>query len=386
MMIHDEEPAIPNLTPAEALSQLEGVFQKGAPAQILQDPAEDFSVSESLIVLFEQEELPLLLETRFMTPDWSLYVRRFLESYSEEVEKTSNLVSPTDTGGPFLYGFAILVDGVPEGSPPLEGDRHKRAQSIISDMLVSMGERPNVQIHPNWGGLSDLYLFSFEERRNFFESFFAEEPGEEPAYLRESGYFSEEGFWGWQAEAILGPDNPILSHYPFMSSEGEGSGPITLVGAFSSRLPPGEGGVQDRLERIQDDSSFQGGIRRLSELFAPENGSGSEGISVSLVPWSYLLPMAISLSLVQKIIEFLETVRLSGGEIFELVPFWEKGFLWLHGSIKGRIETREFLLIDEYVWEFVENMVPALLENHLPVKAQWHPLPGDDRENSLGFL
>ena len=385
-MIHDEEPEIPNLTPAEALSQLEGVFQKGDPAQVLENPAEDFNVSESLIVLFEEEELPLLHETRFMTPDWSLYVRRFLESYSEEVEKTSNLVSPMDTGGPFLYGFGLLVDGVPEEIPAMEEDRLKRARSIISDMLASMGDRPNVQLHPNWGGISDLYLFSFEERRNFFESFFAEGPGEEPAYLRESGYFSEEGFWGWQPEAILGPDNPILSHYPFISPEGEGVGPITLVGAFSSSLSPGEGGVQDRLERMQDDASFQGGIRRLSELFVSENGSGSEGISVSLVPWSYLLPMAISLSLVQKIIEFLETIQLSGRETFELVPFWEKGFLWLHGSIKGRTETREFLLIDEYVWEFVENMLPALLENHLPLKAQWHPLPGEDRENSLGLL
>lgn len=384
-MIHDEEPEIPDLTPDQSLSQLEAIFEKGPPAQVLEDSAEDLAVSESLIILFEEEQLPLLLEARHMTPDWSLYVRRFLESYSEEVEKTTNLILPMDSGGPYLYGFALLLDGIPDEIPSLDDVRLQRVRSFVSEMLVAAGDRPNVLIHPNWGTVPDMYMFSFEERRNFFESFFSEESGAEPEFFRKSDEFGDEGFWGWQPEAILGPDNPILSQFPVTFGDDGGVAPMGLVGAFSSRLPPGEGGLQDRLETMKDEEGFQNGIQRLSELFVPEGG-GSEGLSVSLVPWSYLLPMAVSLALVRQVIGFLENVRLSGRETLELVPFWEGGALWLHGSLRGRPETREFLLIDEYVWEFVENMVPALLENHLPVRAKWHSLPGDGREKSLGFL
>ncbi|MHB1604828.1 MAG: hypothetical protein ACYCTV_00330 [Leptospirales bacterium] len=380
-MVGDEETDIPFHDPATASGVLTLLFEKGSPETVLEDGGLDHEVSDCLISLFEAESLSSLLKIPSMTPDWSLYVRKFLENYSEEAEVETGLLLPGIDGAHYLYGFGILVDGLE--SPLKQVGQESLAEiNNILKMLFSSGheDQLSIRLHPDWAGIPDLYLFSYDERRAFLETQFGEDMEEIPGELGA-------GSWQWDVLPFLGKSHPVLSTFPAPSINGVGRvAPLALVGAISSRVPPGEGSIQERIERFPDDAKFQESLREIARILRGTDAFSEEDVSVSIVPWSYLLPMSISLATVQSIIGFLEGIRLKGKETLDLVPFWENQFLWLHASIRGGGETEEFLLIDEYVWEFVSELVPALLDNHLPMRTKWHALPGDGREYSLGLF
>lgn len=366
-----------------AAARLDHIIRKGPPEDVLSEEEADHAVTESLIEIFEEDALMLLSRMPSMTPEWSLYIRRFLEAYSEEAEVDNPLIVPGAPQENYLYGFGLLADGMVGPRDSLDEETLRQVERMVGELFLSSGDLGlRVHLHPEWAEIPDLYLFSFEERRAFLESMFPPSPGEAyPAYL------SPPDPWMLSRESIPDERHPVLADFlPVNGERGEISQfPIALVGAFYSRIPPENGSVRERIERFPDDVGFQEKLQEISRTLFPGT-KGVEDVSLSIVPWSYLLPMAVSLSLVQKVVTFLEHVRPKGRETLELVPFWEKGFLWLHASIRGATETGEFLLIDEYVWEFVSELVPTLLESHLPIRTKWHPLPADGRELSLGVL
>lgn len=380
-MVGNEETASLFPDPANASGALNLLFEQGSPEQVLEDESLDHEVSDCLITLFEAESLPLLQKIPAMTPDWSLYVRKFLESYSEEAEVETGLLLPGMDGAHYLYGFGILVDGLESPVKSADPEILEEIKNILKTLFPSGPEdHLSIRLHPGWAGIPDLYLFSYDERRAFLETHFGEDTNEVSGV---SGVDS----WEWDVLSVLENTHPVLSAFPALPLNGAGRvSPMALVGAISSRTPPGEGSIQERIERFPDDARFQESLREIAHLLQGRSGVHDEDVSVSIVPWSYLLPMSVSLSVVQSIIGFLEEIRVKGKETLELVPFWENGYLWLHASIRGGVETEEFLLIDEYVWEFVSELVPALLDNHLPLRTKWHALPGDGREHSLGLF
>lgn len=378
-MAGDEETASSFPDPANASAILTQLFEKGGPAQVLEDDLLDHEISDCLITLFESESLPLLQKIHSMTPDWSLYVRRFLENYSEEAEVETGLLLPGVPGSHYLYGFGILVDGLEAPVRHLDQKSIQGIEDILRTLFPSgQGDDLGIRLHAGWAGIPDLYLFSYDERRAFLETCFGGDAEEIP------GIPSLDS-WEWDVLPILGKNHPILSAFSSPGTQEPGRvSPMALIGAISSRMPPGEGSIQERIERFPDDARFQQSLQDISRLL--QGGNVDEDVvSVSIVPWSYLLPMGVSLSVVQCIIGFLEESQPKGKETLELVPFWENNYLWLHASVRGGAESREFLLIDEYVWEFVSELVPTLLANHLPMRTKWHALPSDGRERSLGL-
>ncbi len=368
--------------PVSASRRLAHILEKGHPDDVLEDEETDHALTECLIEIFEEDALALLGEISSMTPDWSLYIRRFLEAYSEEAEVENPLVLPDSANGSYLYGFGLLADGMLRMPDSLSPDACRQIEEQIEALFDSPEEKGlKVQLHPEWAEVPDLYRFSFAERRIFLESIF-------PPVSTEgmTGFMTQEA-WGFGGLPPFPKGNPVLSCFQDYDDEGEDRSlpPLALIGAIFSRVSPEKGNVRERIERFPDDAAFQSRLMDISGLLFPET-KGTNDVSLSIVPWSYLLPMAVSLASVQKIVTFLERVRPKGRETLELVPFWEKGFLWLHVSLKGATNTEEFLLIDEYVWEFVSELVPTLLESHLPIRTKWYPLPGEDRNLSLGVL
>ena len=364
-----------------AAKRLGLILEKGHPDEVLEDEETDQALTESLIEIFEEDALPLLGEVPAMTPDWSLYIRRFLEAYSEEAEIENPLVLPDNENGSYLYGFGLLADGVVSSPDLLSAEACRQIEEQIEALFASPDDRGlKVQIHPEWADVSDLYRFSFAERRIFLESMF-------PPVSAEglTGFLKAEA-WGFSGASGFPEGSPVLLGFQWNAGEEDRTlPPMALVGAIFSRCPPEAGNVRERIERFPDDRVFQSRLMDISGMLFPET-KGSNDVSLSIVPWSYLLPMAVSLASVQKIVTFLERARPKGRETLELVPFWEKGFLWLHVSLKGGTQTEELLLIDEYVWEFVSELVPTLLESHLPIRTKWYPLPSENRELSLGLL
>ncbi|MCL4461734.1 MAG: hypothetical protein M1297_08520 [Nitrospirae bacterium] len=368
--------------PVSAARSLGHILEKGAPDEVLAEEETDHALTECLVEIFEEDALALLGEIPSMTPDWSLYIRRFLEAYSEEAEVENPLILPDSPDGSYLYGLGLLVDGLPRLPDTLDTDTCRHVESQIEALFGSPADRGlKVQLHPEWAGIPDLYRFSFAERRIFLESIFPSVSTEEL-----SGFTPRE-VWRLPGDSGFQKGHPVLRE--FQDNDEEGSArtlsPQAIVGAIFSRLPPERGNVRERIEQFPDDAGFQSRLSEISGLLFPEARNAGD-VSLSIVPWSYLLPMAVSLACVQKIVAFLERVRPRGRETMEIVPFWEKGFLWLHVSLQGATNTGEFLLIDEYVWEFVSELVPTLLESHLPIRTKWHPLPAENRDLSLGVL
>ena len=367
--------------PVSAVRRLGHILEKGHPDAVLKDEETDHFLTECLIEVFEEDALALLGEVPAITPDWSLYIRRFLEAYSEEAEIENPLVLPDSENGSYLYGFGLLADGMMNVPATLTPEACRQIEEQVEMLFESPEDRGlKVQIHPEWAEVSDLYRFSFAERRIFLESMF-------PPISAEglTGFLKQEA-WGFSESAAFPAENPVLTEFQGNSREEDRTlPPLALVGAVFSRCPPEKGNIRERIERFPDDGAFQVKLMEISGMLFPDT-NGANDVSLSIAPWSYLLPMAVSLSSVQKIVTFLERVRPKGREALELIPFWEKGFLWLHVSLKGTTETEEVLLIDEYVWEFVSEVVPTLLDSHLPIRTKWYPLPSENRELSLGLL
>ncbi len=370
---------------SELVNSLSQIIDKGPPEVVLESVADDDVVSEVLANLYEMDALGAISSLPSMTPDWSLAIRRFLETYSEGVELEDDLVQigSSSENSRFMYGFGIMIDGLktPEislSADILEGIREKLSR------IFRLQSKSMLYLHPTLALLPELYLFSFEERREFFL-----EVPEAPLPLSDDLMLDSDdvSFLSAPVETLLGDEHPVVRYMGSSQDlhEGESGYPVFLMGAVISQNSPMEGGIQEFLEG-DEAGEFDAMLSDIAEIMDPENENADELPSVSILPWSLLFPMGVSLHFQQRVMEFVYRMNLSGKETLEMVPFWEDGYLWIHASLKGKNEGHDFLVVDEYVLEFLEELIEPVLTENLPVRLKWHPLPKDGRGLSLGLV
>ncbi|BAM07242.1 hypothetical protein [Leptospirillum ferrooxidans] len=369
----------------ELINSLSQVIDKGTPEVVLENVEDDDVVSEALATLYEMDSLGVISSLPSITPDWSLAIRRFLETYSEGVEVEDDLVQigGTSENSRFMYGFGIMIDGLERPDLSLSPDTLEKIQEKLSSVF-QLRSKSMLYLHPTLALLPELYLFSFEERREFF----LEVPESQTLLPDGLGSVSEEGsFLSAPVETILGEEHPVVRYLGSSQElhEGESGYPVFLMGSVISQNSPMEGGIQEFLEG-DDTGLFDAILSEIGEMLDPENENADDLPSVSILPWSLLFPMGVSLHFQQRVMEFVYRMNLSGKETLEMVPFWENGFLWIHASLKGKNEGHDFLVVDEYVLEFLEELIEPVLTESLPVRLKWHPLPKDGRGLSLGLV
>ena len=382
---HDHSHGTSDEDLGELINSLSQVIDKGPPEVVLENVADDDVVSEALATLYEMDSLGAISALPSITPDWSLAIRRFLETYSEGVEVEDDLVQigGTSENSRFMYGFGIMIDGLERPDPSLSPDILEKIQEKLSNVF-HLQSKSMLYLHPTLALLPELYLFSFEERREFF----LEVPESQILLPDGLASMSEEGsFLSAPVETILGDEHPVVRYLGSSQElhEGESGYPVFLMGSVISQNSPMEGGIQEFLEG-DDAGIFDAVLSEIGEILDPENENADDLPSVSILPWSLLFPMGVSLHFQQRVMEFVYRMNLSGKETLEMVPFWENGFLWIHASLKGKNEGHDFLVVDEYVLEFLEELIEPVLTESLPVRLKWHPLPKDGRGLSLGLV
>jgi hypothetical protein len=382
---HDHSHGTSDEDLGELINSLSQVIDKGPPEVVLENVADDDVVSEALATLYEMDSLGAISALPSITPDWSLAIRRFLETYSEGVEVEDDLVQigGTSENSRFMYGFGIMIDGLKRPDLSLSPDILEKIQEKLSNVF-HLQSKSMLYLHPTLALLPELYLFSFEERREFF----LEVPESQILLPDGLASMSEEGsFLSAPVETILGDEHPVVRYLGSSQElhEGESGYPVFLMGSVISQNSPMEGGIQEFLEG-DDAGIFDSVLSEIGEILDPENENADDLPSVSILPWSLLFPMGVSLHFQQRVMEFVYRMNLSGKETLEMVPFWENGFLWIHASLKGKNEGHDFLVVDEYVLEFLEELIEPVLTESLPVRLKWHPLPKDGRGLSLGLV
>jgi hypothetical protein len=370
---------------SELINSLSQIIDKGPPEVVLENVEDDDLVSESLATLYEMDSLGAVASLPSMTPDWSLAIRRFLETYSEGVEIEDDLVQigASSENTRFMYGFGIMIDGLERPDTSLSEDMLESIREKLSK-IFKLPSKSMVYLHPTLALLPELYLFSFEERREFF----LEVPeSQSPLPAEFSSDPDDMSFLSAPVETLLGEEHPVVRFLGSVQElhEGESGHPVFLMGSVISQRSPIEGGIQEFLEG-DETGEFDGLLSEIGEILDPENENADELPSVSILPWSLLFPMGVSLHFQQRVMEFVYRMNLSGKETLEMVPFWENGYLWIHASLKGKNEGHDFLIVDEYVLEFLEELIEPVLTESLPVRLKWHPLPKDGRGLSLGLV
>ncbi len=372
--------------PTELVNSLTQIIDKGPPEVVLENPADDDIVSEALATLYEMDRLGEIAHIPTMTPDWSLAIRRFLESYSEGVELEGGLVQigTQEENSRFMYGFGILLDGYSGSGASLPSVVLEKIRGSLSS-LFQLKSPSLVYVHPTMATLSELYLFSFEERREFFLEV-PDSSGPIPFTL--GGEESDEGFLSASTGTLLGENHPVVQHFGDSAAmnSGEPGYPVVVLGAVILDKSPLEGGIQEFLEG-EDSGLFESILSEIGEMLSgAERDEEEESPSVSILPWSLLLPMGVSLHFQQRVMEYVHRLSVSGKETLEMVPFWENGYLWIHATVKGRQDGRDFLVVDEYILEFLEDLIEPVFAENLPLRLKWHPLPKEGRDLSLGLV
>lgn len=382
---HDHSHDMADGNISELINSLSQIIDKGPPEIVLENVEDDDIVSEALATLYEMDSLGAISSLPPMTPDWSLAIRRFLETYSEGVELEDDLIQidATSENSRFMYGFGIMIDGLERPDTLLSPDVLEAIREKLSK-LFHLQSISLVYLHPTLALLPELYLFSFEERREFF----LEVPDAKAPIPADLGSSPDDiSFLSAPVESLLGEEHPVVRYLGSSQElhEGESGYPVFLMGSVISQNSPMEGGIQEFLEG-DETGEFDLILSEIGEILDPEKENEEELPSVSILPWSLLFPMGVSLHFQQRVMEFIYRMNLSGKETLEMVPFWENGHLWIHASLKGKNEGQDFLVVDEYVLEFLEELIEPVLSESLPVRLKWHPLPKDGRGLSLGLV
>jgi len=118
-----------------------------------------------------------------------------------------------------------------------------------------------------------------------------------------------------------------------------------------------------------------------------------EGGQVSLVPWSILLPMGVTIEMGAFLSEVVENQKDFGKKgkdarkSLDITPVWRDGTLMaeLDLSVPGKGPAR-FPVVDDYVAGFMENYVPEIVQSMMGLTVRWNKKKGGGRFLSLGVL
>ncbi|MDA8112606.1 MAG: hypothetical protein M0T83_09145 [Nitrospiraceae bacterium] len=382
--------------PDKLFGELSAILRLGSPSEALKEDDLSMRLSDILDILAEERELGVLADLPEMTPEWSLFIRNYLEishdrfdlesEAGEEEGPDRESMEPGDA----VFGLGLLVDldhALPEA---LTLDALAPLAQLLETALSDSTHLVQVFLHPRVLSFADVYTFSYDSRRGFVEErlnfgFSMDSSGsldEMPVMMAEALM----GDWDQPAEEILVSSDPLLRSFGPSREKGRGA----LVGVVRVTPPyAGEWGeiLDERFSgTIQEEVGEA--ISRVFDLSGPFEGEREpeEGGHVSLVPWSLLLPMAATIELGASLAKSLEEETIHPERV-SMTPVWRDRVLWIEveGRSPGNKPSR-FLAVDEYVGQFMEHYVPGVMESMMGLSVRWNKRKGGGRFLSLGVV
>ncbi len=377
------------------VEELMGILRKGSPSETLEDEETSMRFSDILDILAEEGDLGELVGLPGLTPEWSLFIRNYLEMSHDRFDLEGE-VPDEESGEPgetpseeAVYGIGLLVDLDQPLSEALTLDNLAPLARLLETALSDSGHLVQVFLHPRVFSFADIYTFSYDSRRGFVEErlnfgFSMESAGtldEVPVMLAESLL----GDWDHPADEILLPSDSVLKVFGQTLEQGRGA----LVGVVRI-TPPYEGEWGEIL-----DERFSGGIQEeigaaiagIFDLSSPlPRDEESGGGHVSIVPWSLMLPMAATIEFGAFLARTLEEGRIHPERV-GMTPVWRDRALWI--EVDGNDPTEpllRFLAVDEYVGQFMEHYVPRIMESMMGLSVRWNKRKGGGRFLSLGVV
>jgi hypothetical protein len=382
---------------ADPLDSLEAILRSGTPDQVLADVMKINQLPEILDLLAEEGELSSLADLPAMTPAWSLFIRNYLEMSHDRFDLE---MEGEDTEDPSqeqaVFGLGIILDLDRPLPPRMTLDALAPLARLVETILSPEGSGAEVFLHPRILSFADLYTFSYDSRRGFVDErmtfgFSMDSSGSLDRIPVMNGD-APLGDWDQPAETLLAPNDPIRRAFGKTLDNGRGA----IVGLV--RMTPPEEEWGDFIDRRFSSEigeamgSLVGQIFDLSAPFGAED-DGPEGGQVSLVPWSLLLPMGVTIEMGAFLSEIVENQKDSGkkgkdvGKSLDITPVWREGTLMaeLNVSVPGKGPAK-FPVVDDYVAGFMENYVPEIVQSMMGLTVRWNKKKGGGRFLSLGVL
>lgn len=379
--------------------ELEGILKMGPPESVLKEEEVALRFSEILDVLAEERELGRLLDLPALTPEWSLFVRNYLEishdRFDLEFEEEG-----TGEEGPVhgreghehgvseaVFGIGLLIDADSRLPSSVTLSDLRPLARVIESAMSDPEHSVEVFLHPRILTLADLYTFSYESRRGFLEErlnlgFSMEKPDESKGLSVFSGDVLM-GEWDLPAATVLSKGDPVLRSLGASLDEGRGA----IVGLVRITPPlPGEWGdiIDSRFSTALGDTVGKAVVRvfGMPEEKEEEMGEGQ----VSIMPWSFLFPMGVTIALGAFLAEGLASGEINSERV-GMTPLWKEGSLWIEIDKTGTgTSPLRFLAVDEYVGHFMETYVPQIMESMMGLSVRWNKRKGGGRALSLGIV
>lgn len=379
--------------PDRLAKELDAMMKKGHPEAVLKDDELAMRFSDILDIFSEERALSKLLELSALTPDWSLFIRNYLElshdRFDLEFDGEEEGASDSHESQDAVFGIGLLIDTLKPLPETMTLSNLEPLARVLESAMSDPDHIVQVFLHPRMMSLADLYTFSYDSRRGFIEERLScgfsmtpvEDSGEFPVMMTDILM----GDWDQPASMILLENDPVLRSLGDSLAQGRGA----IVGVVRISPPfPGEwGDVLD--ERFS--AELQEKVGRVvaqvisAATFFSDAEEAGEG-QVSIMPWSLLFPMGVTISMGSFLAEGLDS-GLIHSERVGMTPVWRDRSLWI--EIDGTPPSSgplRFLAVDEYVGNFMESYVPQIMESMMGLSVRWNKRKGGGRSFSLGVV
>ncbi len=380
--------------PEKPIEELVEILRQGPPSEVLKDDELSMRFSDILDFLSEDRQLGELAQLSEMTPDWSLFIRNYLEishdRFDLELDEIGDESMEEDLHEPgdAVFGIGLLVDLDQPLPEALTLDALAPLARILETALSDSSKVAQVFLHPRVLSFADIYTFSYDSRRGFVEErinfgFSMDSSGsfdEVPVMMADALL----GDWDQPADDLMAPSDPVLRSFGSSRESGRGA----LVGVVRMTPPPSGdwGEVLDECFAGTLQEEVGEAVSRIFDLARPFPEGEAEGGHVSLVPWSLLLPMAATIELGASLAKSLDEESIHPERV-AMTPVWRDRVLWI--EVEGRFgknKPARFLAVDEYVAQFMEHYVPGVMESMMGLSVRWNKRKGGGRFLSLGVV
>ena len=376
-------------------NELDSILKKGSPETVLKDDALAMRFSDILDIFSEERELARLPQLSAMTPEWSLFIRNYLElshdrfdlEYeSDDVDHSEESHESQDA----VFGLGLLIDTEKPLPESITLSNLVPLAKVLESALSDPGHIVQVFLHPRVLSLADLYTFSYDSRRGFIEerlehgfSMVEEEITADLPIMMPDPLI---GDWDQPSETILPGNDPVFRSLGKSLEQGRGA----IVGVVRISPPyPGEWGdiLDERFSSALQEKVGKviGQVIDSSTPFSDPDEEIGEG-QVSIMPWSLLFPMGVTIAMGSILAEGLESGSIHSERV-GMTPVWRDGSLWIEidGTPSASGPLR-FLAVDEYVGHFMESYVPQIMESMMGLSVRWNKRKGGGRSLSLGVV
>ena len=380
--------------PEKPIEELVEILRQGPPSEVLKDDELSMRFSDILDFLSEDRQLGELAQLSEMTPDWSLFIRNYLEishdrfDLEEDEGEDEAMEESVHEPGDAVFGIGLLVDLDQPLSEALTLDALSPLARILETALSDSTRAVQVFLHPRVLSFADIYTFSYDSRRGFVEErinfgFSMDSSGsfdEVPVMMADALL----GDWDQPADELMVPSDPVLRAFGSSLESGRGA----LVGVVRMTPPPSGdwGEILDECFAGPLQEEVGVAVSRIFDLARPFPEGEGEGGHVSFVPWSLLLPMAATIELGASLAKSLDEESIHPERV-AMTPVWRDRVLWI--EVEGRFgkdKPARFLAVDEYVAQFMEHYVPGVMESMMGLSVRWNKRKGGGRFLSLGVV